>query len=409
MSDNDIRVGVGFPLGQLARALTTARTHEDVATRERAELRVRRWQQIVDGMAEGRLDIGSRTPVRGLPAWVTPEVTHGGFATGEPAAGGPLRPDETDRAQRLGLPADRRALFWSWLTDAGLAELGELLDSGRYRLEYAEEAALPVVAWLLRSGDRGGALGVLEQIAPFADRLPFTPAPSNQRAGDPDVVYRQTAGDVRRILEQRQPNAQIETMREALTVWNPFADELLTLWCETRNGDRISAVTPDGWLPRAVQLLARYQHLATEHILCTRHRSPRGSIGVLRTALERPVAGAELTPRERGLVQNAVRVRVRQGTAVVVGHRRTGRRRRSGGCCAGPGCGTSTSGTWAGSQSRAQTTAWTGRSRSRPAGAGWPQQGWGLLAVSRSSRLRSFTVDAPHVSQMTGRVRISSA
>ncbi|TDC79233.1 hypothetical protein E1193_19430 [Micromonospora sp. KC606] len=312
MSDNDIRIGAGFPLSQLARALTTAGTHEDAAGRQRGELRVRRWQQVVDGMAGGGLDIGSRIPVRGLPAWVTPEVVHGGFATGEPAAGGPLRPDETDRAQRLGLPAERRALFWSWLTDAGLAELGELLDSGRYRVEYAEEAALPVVAWLLRAGDRDGALGVLEEIAPFADRLRFTPAPSDQRAGDPDVVYRQTAGDARQILEQRQPNAQIKTMREALTVWNPFADELLTLWCETRNGGRIGAVTPDGWLPRAVQLLARYQHLAAEHTLCSKHRNPKGSIGVLRTALERRVAGAELTPRERGLVQSVVDAMLRK-------------------------------------------------------------------------------------------------
>ncbi|MEU8261598.1 hypothetical protein AB0C02_13385 [Micromonospora sp. NPDC048999] len=120
MSDNDIRIGRGYPLGQLARALTTVRTHEDAATRERAELQVRRWQQVVDGMAEGRLNIGSRTPVKGLPTWVTPEVAHGGFATGQPAAGGALRPDETDRARRLGLPAERQALFWSWLSDTGL-------------------------------------------------------------------------------------------------------------------------------------------------------------------------------------------------------------------------------------------------------------------------------------------------
>ncbi|WP_327025728.1 hypothetical protein [Micromonospora sp. NBC_01739] len=158
MSDNDIRVGVSFPLGQLARALTTAGTHEDPAARQRAEQRVRRWQQVVDGMAAGTLDIGSRTPMRGLPVWVTPEVLHGGFATGTPAAGGALRPDEADRARRWGLPAARRVLFWSWLTDAGLAELGELLDSGRYRVEYAEEAALPVVAWLLRAGAAAATL-----------------------------------------------------------------------------------------------------------------------------------------------------------------------------------------------------------------------------------------------------------
>ncbi|MEW2475999.1 hypothetical protein AB0875_19595 [Micromonospora gifhornensis] len=312
MSDNDIRVGVGFPLGQLARALTTAGTHEDPATRQRAERRVRRWQQVVDGMAAGTLDIGSRTPVRGLPVWVTPEVIHGGFATGTPAAGGALRPDETDRARRLGLPAERRVLFWSWLTDAGLVELGELLDSCRYRVEYAEEAALPVVAWLLRAGERDAAVNLLEEIAPYADRLRFTPSPNDQPAVDPDVVYRQTAGEVRRLLEQRQPNAQIETMREALTVWNPFADELLTRWCETVVDGRVDAVTPDDWLPRAAQLLARYRHLAAAHPRCGRHRHRKGSIGVLRTALERRVAGAELTPRERGLVQSVVEAMLRK-------------------------------------------------------------------------------------------------
>lgn len=319
MTEKDIHVGAGYPLGQLSRALVTALTHEDAATRQRAELRISRWQQVLDGMASGRLDIGSRTPVKGLPAWVTPEVVRGGFATGKAAASGPLRPDETDRAQWLGLPANRGALFRSWLTDEGLAELGKLLDSGRYRVEYAEEAALPVVAWLLRAGDRDGALSVLEEITPFADRLRFTPAPSDQPIGDPDVVCRQTVGEVRQILEQRRPNVRIETMNEALTVWNPFADELLSLWCETSDSGRIGAVTPDGWLARAEQLLARYQRLAAEHTLCGKHRNPKGSIGVLRAALERRVAGEELTPRERGLVQRVVdgmlRKRGRPGSA----------------------------------------------------------------------------------------------
>lgn len=306
MSDTDIRIGAGYPLGRLARALTTARTHEDPATRLRAEQRVRRWQEVLAGMAQDRLDIGSRTPVEGLPAWVTPEVVHGGFATGQPAAGGPLRPDETERAQRWGVPAERGALFGTWLTDDGLAELGELLDGGRYRMEYAEQAALPVVVWLLRAGDREAALDVLDTIAPFADRLQFTPAPSDRRAADPDVVFRQTAGQTRHALQQRGPNGPIEAMREALTVWNPFADELLSLWCETTDGGTVGAVTPQDWPARAAQLLDRYEHLAAEHTLCTRHRRAKSSIGTMRTALRRRVAGQELTAREHGRLQVVV-------------------------------------------------------------------------------------------------------
>jgi hypothetical protein len=101
----------------MARAFVTALSHEDAATRQRAEQRVDRWQQVLAGMASGALKIGSRAPVAGLPAWVTPEVVRGGFATGTARAGGPLQPYETDAARRAGIPADRRALFGYYLTD----------------------------------------------------------------------------------------------------------------------------------------------------------------------------------------------------------------------------------------------------------------------------------------------------
>jgi hypothetical protein len=38
--------------------------------------------------------VGSRTPVSGTPAWVTLEVAHGGFASGQLVAETPLRADE---------------------------------------------------------------------------------------------------------------------------------------------------------------------------------------------------------------------------------------------------------------------------------------------------------------------------
>ena len=61
-------------------------------------------------MASGRLSVGSRTPVAGFPAWVTPEVVRGGFATGNPSAGGPLQSHETEAARSFGVPAERRAI-----------------------------------------------------------------------------------------------------------------------------------------------------------------------------------------------------------------------------------------------------------------------------------------------------------
>ena len=156
-----------YALGQLAQALTTADEHEDAATRERADARVRAWSRVLDGMRSGALEIGSRTPVRGLPAWATPEVVRGGFATGRAVAGGALDDDELGRVRELGLPRSRAALFASYLTDEGLEERGDLLDSGAYEVRVPEDAVLLTVAALARLGQREAALDVLETVRPL--------------------------------------------------------------------------------------------------------------------------------------------------------------------------------------------------------------------------------------------------
>lgn len=143
-----------YPAAQLAKAFTTALTHEDADTRRRAEERGQRWRAVLAGMAAGRLTAGSRTPVAGLPAWVTLEVVRGGFATGTASAGGPLQPYETEAARQFGVPVERRALFAHCLSDAGLAWLWARLDSGRYEIGVPEEAALLTMAWLVRHGRR---------------------------------------------------------------------------------------------------------------------------------------------------------------------------------------------------------------------------------------------------------------
>lgn len=234
-NEERVEVGAGYPLGQLAQAFFTATTHEDADTRRRADQRLVRWLSVLRGMASGMLSIGSRAPVAGLPAWVTPEVVRGGFATGSAAAAGPPRPYEVAVAERVGVPAERKALFAYYLSEPGLAELHAMLDSGAYRVEVPEEAALLVVAWLVRAGDRVGALALLEEIGPYAE-LRFSPTPADAPTQDPAVVWRETAGAARERVARREPNQRVEAMREALTVWNPFADELLSLWLETRVG-----------------------------------------------------------------------------------------------------------------------------------------------------------------------------
>jgi hypothetical protein len=305
----------GYPLGELAKAFSTALTHHDPLVRARAEARADRWREVLAAMADGTLAVGSRTPVAGLPAWVTPQVVRGGFATGEAAAGGPLLPHEHHEADRAGLPAERGALFAHALTAPGLAGLAELLESGAYAVELPEEAALLTVAWLAGRGETAAALEVLDVLEPFAGRLRFLPrllpaAPTDSSGG---IVFRWPVGDVRERLRQRRPHPGVAAMNEALTVWNPFSDELLGHWLKTvRDGRVLAGGMGPEWTEQAAALLERYRALAAAHTLCGKHRRPKENVFVLRSALEETVAGHALDARRLAWLQGAVDAMVRR-------------------------------------------------------------------------------------------------
>ncbi|MGH4033500.1 hypothetical protein ACQB60_31720 [Actinomycetota bacterium Odt1-20B] len=323
----------GYALDQLNRALVTALTHEDAGTRHRAEERKKRWRAVLAGMAEGKLTIGSRAPVADLPSWVTPEVVRGGFVTGTAGAEGPLEPYEVRAAQEFGVPATRHALFTHCLTEPGLAWLCALLDSGRYQVELPEEASLLTLAWLVRQGELEQAVHLVDVLEPFADRLRFLPRPVRHAAPDVAAVHRRTVAETGETLARRGPNTAVETQREALAVWQPFADELLVLWLEfTAEGRALAdapgpavshadapgpavshADAPDpAWLRRAADLLTRYRELAAQHTRCTKHRSPKENLGILRGALEEVVAGRPLDARRAGMLQHAITSMVRK-------------------------------------------------------------------------------------------------
>jgi hypothetical protein len=305
---SDLAVGGGYPLAELARAFATATAHAEPETRDRAARKVGKWARVLEGMASGVLSIGSRRPVEGFPIWVTPEVVRGGFATGTAAAGGPLTAAEIELARVVGVPATRAHLFAHYLSERGLADLLALLDDGRYALDFAEQAALPVVALLARAGNVEAALGVLAEIEPFADRLRFAPRPTHAPPTDPGIVSRETVAGVTAALARRRPNERVEAMREALTVWNPFADELLTHWLAAPAGLLSGAdpIPPPEWLRDGIALLGRYERLAADHPRCTRHRRPKENLAILRSALEVVVAGGTLDPRRRGLLRHAI-------------------------------------------------------------------------------------------------------
>ncbi|MEV2245461.1 hypothetical protein [Streptomyces sp. NPDC049970] len=305
---------LSYPEGQLAKAFVTALTHEDAGTRGRAEVRGQRWREVLAAMAAGRLSVGSRTPVAGLPSWVTPEVMRGGFATGTASAGGPLRPHETQAARSFGVPAERRALFAHCLTEPGLAWLWARLDNGRYEIGVPEEAALLTMAWLVRHGQNRAALDLVAELEPLADRLRFLPRPADGFTPDAGAtIHRHTVSDAVDTLVRRRPNAAVETQREALAVWQPFSDELLVHWLRTGQDGRVLKLAPDAdWLVRGEVLLERYRLLAGKHTLCTGHRNPKENLGILRGALEEVVAGRPLEARRLGLVRHAVQSMVRR-------------------------------------------------------------------------------------------------
>jgi hypothetical protein len=101
-------------------------------------------------------------------------------------------------------------------------------------------------------------------------------------------------------------------VREALTVWNPFADELLGWWLESRIDGKVAAPIQPAWLRSGRQLARRYRELAKKHTACTKHRRPRENLAILTSCLKDVVSGGDLTGRQRGLLQHAVDSMVRR-------------------------------------------------------------------------------------------------
>lgn len=279
-----------YARGELARAFVTALTHEDQPTRARAERRIAKWRAVLAGMASGTLQVGIRSPVAGLPAWVTPEVVRGGFVTGEPAA---ARPEPGE--------------FGRHLEEAGLRELWTLLDNGHYRVELPEDAALLTVAWLVAHGDVTAALELVDELTPFAERLRFTPVPAATQAPPPEIVSRETAGSVRAALAGKRPNERVEAERAVLTGWNPMADAFLAFWLA------------EGPAERAAELLDRYRELAAAHPPSSRHRT--GNLGILAEATVQLVETGAVDARRAGAVRRAVRdMLAKRGAPGSAGH-----------------------------------------------------------------------------------------
>lgn len=320
MTDEQGKTGVniGYALGQLWRALSSRG--------ETAEKRANDWRSVLAGMIDGSLQIGSRTPVRDTPPWVTLGVAHGGFATGSFAAGGDLQPHEVAKLGTVGrgsAVSERAALNAYYLSDEGRSDLCRLLESGCYRVMVPEEAALLANAWLLRQGQPEAAEQLLAALIPFFDRLRFYPVPNPTASRLSGDVSLETAGEVRARLARRKAQVDVLRMNEAILIWAPLYDRTVALFLETVDGDlphlapsgSAAQVVQGGWpcrrapadfSSRANAILEEYAKLRNHHRLCTKPEKPKENFARLRRLLA--VAASDPTNLDPRDVAEARRV-----------------------------------------------------------------------------------------------------
>jgi len=269
---NDARIGTDYAAFQLAKALTTQRTHGNRDVRARASARIARWLRVLAHAWRGTANYGSRTPFANIPAWVTLEVAQGGFATGKLLAEGDLSPHEMRLAASIAgvrKGHERLDLNHYFLSDDGIAELQRRLARTDYSVQVPEEAALLTVAWLLDRGHLARARTLVETIAPFLHRLRFFPAPAAEGASRDDAIQVQvaSAGEVAAVLSTLECPLGISLQRYVITQWLPWYDDAVSLLLETCQGDWPCQHYPEGWRERAASHCRRFveiQHTTRE-------------------------------------------------------------------------------------------------------------------------------------------------
>ena len=266
-----------YAIGQLLKAAQTQTTHPDAATRARAAEKIQQWQQVFTQMLDGSLRVGSRTPLRDTPAWVTLEVAAGGFATGHLLAGGALQAHEQELLELLDLsthPQPRLALNHYFLSEAGFNQLLTWLENGKYHIAAPEEGALLVVACLVQLGLIEQAAALVETLTPFFEQLRFYPQPTNTARYVHSLVHLQTVAECIDSLQDIQTNPRVLAQREAVNVWLPFYDRVVALMLETVVNDQPCQAISKDWLARAQATLNDYERLKKRHTLTSKHRRP---------------------------------------------------------------------------------------------------------------------------------------
>ena len=218
--------------------------------------KVQAWEQA---LRTNRTSWGERQAVKDAPIWATPEVLEGGFVSRTLLA----------ELKEGNVPNE------FYLTGPGLLELEELLRSGCFRLKYPEHGALLMVAWLLNENRADDAMQILEEIAPYFDRLRFYPDRSETALvmiGDPSELFVASVGEVKEDINNLlrvETNINVPRIRAKISHRRAIDDSLpmkwrmQQLWMETRGTDGIPGMRfPPGWSGRAMSLLLEFIRLA---------------------------------------------------------------------------------------------------------------------------------------------------
>ncbi|MBP7862886.1 hypothetical protein KA183_14465 [bacterium] len=317
-----------YAIDQLAKAL--------LATGEGSLKKMKQWQDVLAGMLGGNLDIGSRTPIKNVPSWVTPEVIFGGFATGKYAAGGELLPFEKARYAEWGAePASvdqvRMPLNGYYIAEEGRAELIQMLKSRLYRVNVPEESMLLVVAWLFEKGEIERGMNLIDEMIAFCSHLRFYPIPATHplRELKGDIIFVHNVFYAVNNLRRKAEQESVLKMNEAIQVWMPLYDRAVSLFLETVDGDIPSLETDESgalkrkengqpiasggwpckkfsadWSARAKALLNDYESACKDYVKCTKHKKKKENFARLRGYLEIASRNPnELTERDIGYIR----------------------------------------------------------------------------------------------------------
>ena len=313
-----------YAMGRFTRAVETLQKHPDPKVRARARKKIDQWTAVISGMASGNLTVGSRTPVKNTPPWVTLEVAHGGFATGRYMAEGPLEEDEHKILATLpsDVPGstDRERLNLMFLSDRGQDVLLDVLETGRYRVEVPEHGALLVATWLISRGFEEQAMELVGALRPLMHRLRFYPRFEKDPMPSGSVVRVASVQEISEPLRTAKPNERVLTMNTALCVWLPLYDRLVELWLSTVDGETPNLDAqrrvvggwpckrwPKDWSKKRKAWLADYAKALKTHGRQGKHQNPKSNFCRLQEALHScPKDSRALSGQQVGWIRRAL-------------------------------------------------------------------------------------------------------